>query len=84
MLGRGLVVSGAGVTGSERRQGRLAMIAAFAAIYVIWGSTYLAIRFAVETLPPFLMTAVRFVFAGGLMYLWARLRQVPPPPRLAV
>jgi drug/metabolite transporter (DMT)-like permease len=58
------------------------MIAAFAAIYVIWGSTYLAIRFAVETLPPFLMTAVRFVFAGGLMYLWARLRGVVPPTRL--
>jgi drug/metabolite transporter (DMT)-like permease len=58
------------------------MIAAFAAIYVIWGSTYLAIRFAVETLPPLLMTAVRFVFAGGLMYLWARLRGVVPPTRL--
>ncbi len=66
----------------EARQSGLKMIAAFAAIYVIWGSTYLAIRFAVETLPPFLMTAVRFVFAGGLMYLWARLRGVVPPTRL--
>ncbi len=47
---------------------------AFAAIYLIWGSTYLAIRFAVETLPPFLMAGVRFVVAGALLYVWARLR----------
>jgi drug/metabolite transporter (DMT)-like permease len=60
-------------------QHRLAMLAAFAAIYVIWGSTYLAIRFAVETLPPFLMTAARFAFAGGLMYAWARLRGTGRP-----
>ncbi len=47
---------------------------AFAAIYLIWGSTYLAIRFAVETLPPFLMAGVRFALAGAILYLWARLR----------
>ncbi|HSG82214.1 MAG TPA: EamA family transporter, partial [Gemmatimonadota bacterium] len=58
---------------------RLAVLAAFAAIYVIWGSTYLAIRFAVEALPPFLMTSARFAAAGGLMYAWARFRGVARP-----
>jgi drug/metabolite transporter (DMT)-like permease len=44
------------------------LIFAFAAIYVIWGSTYLAIRFAVETLPPFLMAGTRFIIAGGVLF----------------
>ena len=57
------------------------VLAAFAAIYLIWGSTYLAIRFAVETLPPFLMTGVRFVAAGLAMYLWARLSGTARPTR---
>ena len=61
--------------------GRPSLLAAFAAIYLIWGSTYLAIRFAIETLPPFLMAAVRFLAAGGAMYLWARLRGVSAPAR---
>ena len=52
------------------------MIAAFAAVYVIWGSTYLAIRFAVESLPPFLMAGARFVVAGALLYAWAWSRGV--------
>jgi drug/metabolite transporter (DMT)-like permease len=53
---------------------RAKLIAAFAAVYIIWGSTYLAIRFAIETLPPFLMAGVRFVIAGGLLFGWALLR----------
>ena len=44
---------------------------AFAAVYVIWGSTYLAIRLAIETLPPFLMAATRFVTAGAILFTWA-------------
>jgi drug/metabolite transporter (DMT)-like permease len=55
------------------------VIAAFAAIYLIWGSTYLGIRFAVETLPPFLMAGARFLVAGGLLYAWARWRGAGPP-----
>jgi drug/metabolite transporter (DMT)-like permease len=51
---------------------RTTLVAAFAAVYVIWGSTYLAIRFAIETLPPFLMAGVRFVIAGGILYAVAR------------
>jgi drug/metabolite transporter (DMT)-like permease len=58
---------------------RSRVYAAFAAIYVIWGSTYLAIHFALETLPPFLMAAARFLAAGFLLYGWARLRGIPAP-----
>ncbi len=50
-------------------------------IYTIWGSTYLAIRFAIETLPPFLMAAIRFLIAGGVLYVWTRARGAPPPTR---
>src|SRR5712671_2936606 len=48
------------------------IIAAFAALYVIWGSTYLGIRFAIETIPPFLMAGTRFFLAGLIMYAIAR------------
>ena len=58
------------------------MAAAFAAIYLIWGSTYLGIRFAIETLPPFLMAAIRFLIAGTLLYTRARLRGAPPGTRV--
>jgi len=44
---------------------------ALAIVYVVWGSTYLAIRIAIETLPPFSMAGVRFLLAGGLLYAWA-------------
>jgi drug/metabolite transporter (DMT)-like permease len=43
------------------------VLAAFAAVYVIWGSTYLAIRLAIETIPPLLMAGVRFVVAGVIL-----------------
>ena len=49
---------------------RTALLCAFAAIYLIWGSTYLAIRVAVETLPPFTLAGVRFLVAGSLLYCW--------------
>src|SRR5438874_11078049 len=47
------------------------VIIAFAALYLIWGSTYLGIRFAIETIPPFLMAGARFVAAGLIMYVIA-------------
>jgi drug/metabolite transporter (DMT)-like permease len=47
---------------------RSLVIIAFAALYVIWGSTYLGIRFAIETVPPFLMAGARFLLAGIIMY----------------
>jgi drug/metabolite transporter (DMT)-like permease len=58
---------------------RLAVAAAFAAVYLIWGSTYLAIRIGLETLPPFLMAGARFAAAGALLYVWLRLRGIPRP-----
>ena len=58
------------------------MIAAFAAVYIIWGSTYLAIRFAVETIPPFMMGGVRFLISGAILYAWARTHNVAKPTRL--
>jgi len=47
---------------------RIRIIIAFAALYLIWGSTYLGIRFAIETIPPFLMAGTRFLLAGLIMY----------------
>jgi drug/metabolite transporter (DMT)-like permease len=61
---------------------RAQIIAAFASIYLIWGSTYLAIRYAVETIPPFIMGGVRFLISGAMLYLWARSRGAPRPTRL--
>ena len=61
---------------------RAAVFGAFAAVYVIWGSTYLAIRYAIETLPPFLMAGTRFLTAGAILYLFMRMRGVPAPLRL--
>ncbi|MFZ1730867.1 MAG: EamA family transporter [Bacteroidota bacterium] len=57
------------------------IILAFAAVYIIWGSTYLGIRFAVETIPPFLMAGTRFFIAGAGLYLWLRMRGVAGPTR---
>jgi drug/metabolite transporter (DMT)-like permease len=56
-----------------------AVAAAFAALYLIWGSTYLAIRFAIETIPPFTMAGARFLSAGVALYAWARMTGVPRP-----
>jgi drug/metabolite transporter (DMT)-like permease len=56
---------------------RLLILAAFAALYVIWGSTYLAILFAIETIPPLLMAGTRFLFAGFIMYAIARAQGAP-------
>ena len=55
------------MTAAEKTPTKAALIAGFAAIYVIWGSTYLGIRIAVETMPPFLMASARFFTAGGII-----------------
>jgi len=55
----------------------LMVAAAFAAIYLIWGSTYLAIKYAIESVPPFLMTGARFLVAGAALYGWSALRPAP-------
>src|SRR6266542_718524 len=58
---------------------RAKVITAFAAVYVLWGSTYLAIRFRVETIPPFLMAGTRHLTAGLILFLLTRLRGEPRP-----
>ena len=50
-------------------------------LYVIWGSTYLGMRFALESFPPFLMAGIRFLIAGSLLYSVLRLRGVASPTR---
>ncbi|MFL5731947.1 MAG: drug/metabolite exporter YedA [Chloroflexia bacterium] len=60
---------------------RLTLVLALLAIYIIWGTTYLAIRIAVETMPPFFMAAVRFLAAGALLFAFLRLRGAPLPTR---
>ncbi|HKP68389.1 MAG TPA: EamA family transporter [Pyrinomonadaceae bacterium] len=66
-----MTLQGIGKTESSRKL--LILIAAFFAVYVFWGSTYLAIKYAMQTLPPFLMAGSRFLLAGGILFLWARL-----------
>jgi drug/metabolite transporter (DMT)-like permease len=55
------------------------LYAAFAAVWVLWGSTYLAIRIALEALPPLLMAGTRFLVAGSILYAWAATTKAPRP-----
>jgi drug/metabolite transporter (DMT)-like permease len=61
------------------RPPRTAVVTAFTAVYIVWGSTYLGIRFAIETMPPFLMAGSRFLIAGLALYSVARLRGAARP-----
>lgn len=65
-----------------RFQPRFKLLSAFASVYFIWGSTYLGIRIAIESIPPFLMAGTRFIIAGSLLYLWGRLRGSERPTSL--
>src|SRR6478752_5585219 len=61
---------------------RAKLLLAFAAIYLLWGSTYLAIRLAIDTIPPFLMAGSRFLVAGAILYAFGRRQGVSrPTPR---
>lgn len=75
--GRGMALvtaeGGAGGRGPGRGEGLL-VVAAFAAVYVVWGTTYLAIAWAVATIPPLLMIGARCLIAGGALYGWTRWR----------
>lgn len=59
-------------TTAYNKRNFIILIAAFAAVYVIWGSTYLAIKYAIDMIPSFLMAGVRFLVAGGILYTVAR------------
>jgi drug/metabolite transporter (DMT)-like permease len=67
------------ITAVATRPSTAILVAAFAAVWIIWGSTYLAIRYTLETLPPFAMAGARFLLAGVLLYGFARLRGAPRP-----
>ena len=66
---------------SPARTTPLPVVAALAAVWVIWGSTYLAIKIGLETVPPFAMQAIRFGIAGVLLYVALRMRGAPTPTR---
>lgn len=59
-------------------QSRLLVLLAFACIYFVWGSTYLAIRYAVETIPPLFVASFRHLIAGGLLFGWCWWRGLRP------
>ena len=64
------------------RSGASALVVCLALVYVLWGSTYLAIRIAIEGLPPLMLSGIRNLTAGSLLFTWMRLRGAPwPTPR---
>ena len=67
-------VSTSGGARGTRRSFDLTLVLAFAAIYILWGSSFLAIRVAVQLMPPWLAAGARFSTAGVVLYLFARLR----------
>ncbi len=77
--GRPVIVSAPSSTAnSHDRSHAIKLALAFVAIYVIWGSTYLAIRYAVETIPPLVAAGIRHSIAGGIMLTWAYWRGFRP------
>ena len=66
---------------TETRPASWKILLAFAMIYFVWGSTFLAIRVGVHEVPPFLLAAFRFFTAGIVLYAWMRLKGTPTPTR---
>src|SRR5215469_15527923 len=69
------------VTSATSKANPIGIVLALLALYIIWGSTYLGIRIAIESIPPLLMMGIRFIVAGGVLYLFLRIRGVPTPNR---
>lgn len=67
---------------SPYRATALGIWTALSAVYLIWGSTYLAIRFTVETMPPFLSAAARFLISGAVLFSWRRAAGDPAPTKI--
>src|SRR5712664_242520 len=65
-------------TPSVARTHRVAVVLSFFSIYVIWGSTYLAIRYAVETIPPLYTAGLRHLIAGTILLVWCLARRLRP------
>ena len=68
-------------TTQQPQVNRFLILLSLIALYFIWGSTYLGMRIALIGFPPFLMAAIRFLVAGGLLFLILRLRGNPAPTR---
>ena len=64
------------MTGAKRD--RVLMILSFLAIHIVWGSTYLAVRYTVETIPPLLAAGIRHLCGGGVLFLWCWWRGLRP------
>ncbi|MEZ0310388.1 MAG: EamA family transporter [Myxococcota bacterium] len=60
---------------------RVSLLLGYAAVYIVWGSTYLALRYVVEALPPLVAAGARFLVAGAILYAFMRLRGTPAPNR---
>jgi drug/metabolite transporter (DMT)-like permease len=58
-----------------------AIWAGMVVLYIVWGSTYLGMRFAIQSMPPFLMASARFLISGGILYAWRRMSGDPAPTR---
>jgi len=76
--GRPVIVPQPKPASSRERSLAIKLALAFAAIYLIWGSTYLAIRYAVETIPPLVTAGIRHSIAGGILLAWAWWRGFRP------
>ena len=63
------------------RRGGLVLILAFAAVYIIWGTTYLAIRYGLLGIPPFMLIALRYIFAAIILFVWCLVARLPLPNR---
>src|SRR5262245_59786595 len=72
----------AGIISGNNKRNLILLIAAFAAVYLIWGSTYLGIKYAIETIPSFLMGGFRFTIAGIFLYVLARVTGGYERPKL--
>ncbi|WP_366914789.1 EamA family transporter, partial [uncultured Meiothermus sp.] len=64
---------------APRPNSQVRVVVSLLALYFIWGSTYLAIHYAVQGFPPFLGSAIRFLVAGGVLFVFLRWRGMPPP-----
>jgi drug/metabolite transporter (DMT)-like permease len=76
--GRPVIVRARPQTSKPMTSNRIKLLLAFAAIYLIWGSTYLAIRYAVETIPPLIVVGIRHSIAGAILFAWAWARGFRP------
>src|SRR5881275_2014552 len=70
--------SSAVVSRSLARSHRFTVILCFLSIYLIWGSTYLAIRYAVETIPPLYTAGIRHLTAGSILLFWCLAKRLRP------